>query len=149
MNIKNILTDLGIGDTLSAASTGTQWIQITNAPTRVIHSPVDGAHITTVQFADKQTYDQVINTAHEAFKTWRHTPAPKRGEIVRQIGDALRDHYRLVYARRVRLRDLSLVRDGTLDVAPVAPGEGMDVGADSGASVAITSEDSWMAGVRA
>lgn len=48
--------------------------------------------------------------------------------------DALRDHYRLVYARRVRLRDLSLVRDGTLDVAPVAPGEGMDVGADSGAS---------------
>ena len=92
MNIKNILTDLAIGDTLSAASTGTQWIQITNAPTRVIHSPVDGAHITTVQFADKQTYDQVIKTAYEAFKTWRHTPAPKRGEIVRQIGDALRQH---------------------------------------------------------
>lgn len=73
MNIKHILTDLGIGNTLSAASTGTHWIQLANAPTRVILSPVDGAHITTVQFADKQTYDQVINTAHEAFKTWRHT----------------------------------------------------------------------------
>ena len=92
MNIKNILTDLGIGETLAAASTGKQSIRLANAPTRVINSPVDGAHITTVQFADKHTYDQVINTAHEAFNTWRHTPAPKRGEIVRQIGDALRQH---------------------------------------------------------
>ena len=92
MNIKNILSDLGIENTLAAASTGNEWIRLANAPTRDIISPVDGSHITTVQFADTQTYNQVIDTAHEAFKTWRHTPAPKRGEIVRQIGDALRQH---------------------------------------------------------
>ena len=92
MNIQHILRDLGIGDTLASASTGTQWIQTPNATTRKILSPVDGAHITQVEFANQQTYDQVIQTAQEAFVTWRHTPAPKRGEIVRQIGDALRQH---------------------------------------------------------
>lgn len=92
MNIQTILADLGIGNTLAAASTGTQWVHLQTAKTRSICSPVDGKTITQVQLADTQTYNQVVDTAAEAFKTWRHTPAPKRGEIVRQIGDALRVH---------------------------------------------------------
>ena len=92
MNIQTILADLGIGNTLAAASTGTQWIHLQTAKTCSICSPVDGKTITQVQLADTQTYNQVVDTAAEAFKTWRHTPAPKRGEIVRQIGDALRVH---------------------------------------------------------
>ncbi len=90
MNIKTVLLDLGIGNTLPAASTGQQWIHANNTQTRTILSPVDGQHITTVQYADIATYNQVVQSAQEAFNTWRHVPAPKRGEIVRQIGEALR-----------------------------------------------------------
>jgi aldehyde dehydrogenase (NAD+) len=53
-------------------------------------SPVDGNLIATVTAADKNNYDAVIAKAQEAFAAWRLWPAPKRGEIVRQIGEELR-----------------------------------------------------------
>jgi aldehyde dehydrogenase (NAD+) len=53
-------------------------------------SPVDGKLIGSVIAADRAGYDTVVNRAEEAFKSWRTWPAPKRGEVVRQIGDALR-----------------------------------------------------------
>lgn len=90
MNITTVLHDLGIGNALPAASTGQQWIHANNTPTRTILSPVDGQKITTVQYADIATYNTVVNSAQDAFKSWRHIPAPKRGEVVRQIGEALR-----------------------------------------------------------
>jgi aldehyde dehydrogenase (NAD+) len=56
------------------------------------HSPVDGKLIGTVQAADKNDYEAVIAKAQAAFLEWRTWPAPKRGEIVRQMGEALRAH---------------------------------------------------------
>jgi len=53
-------------------------------------SPVDGAFIGSVSKTTRAEYDQVIATAEAAFKVWRKMPAPKRGEIVRQYGEALR-----------------------------------------------------------
>ena len=53
-------------------------------------SPVDGKLIATVTITDKESYDIVVKKAQAAFKEWREWPAPKRGEIVRQIGEALR-----------------------------------------------------------
>lgn len=53
-------------------------------------SPVDGEFIGSVSKTTRAEYDQVIATAQAAFKTWRTMPAPKRGEIVRQYGEALR-----------------------------------------------------------
>lgn len=53
-------------------------------------SPVDGQLIGQVNAASRQDYDTVIGQAEEAFKTWRLVPAPKRGEIVRQMGEQLR-----------------------------------------------------------
>ena len=53
-------------------------------------SPVDGELIGSVSKTTRAEYDQVIETAQAAFKTWRTMPAPKRGEIVRQYGEALR-----------------------------------------------------------
>lgn len=53
-------------------------------------SPVDGRLIGQVNAASRQDYDTVIGQAEEAFKTWRLVPAPKRGEIVRQMGEQLR-----------------------------------------------------------
>jgi len=75
---------------LSPASTGLNSIHVNQPRTRHITSPVDAKPITTVEFSDINTYNQVVETAQAAFAVWRHFPAPKRGEIVRQIGDALR-----------------------------------------------------------
>lgn len=55
-------------------------------------SPVDGHLIASVARVSDAEYDHVIDTAHAAFLTWRNVPAPRRGEIVRQFGDALREH---------------------------------------------------------
>ena len=90
MNIQQILSDLGIGSTLSPASTGLNSIHVNQPRTRNIFSPVDAKPITTVEFSDTKAYNEVVETAQAAFAVWRHFPAPKRGEIVRQIGDALR-----------------------------------------------------------
>ena len=73
-------------------STGSGWIK-TSGEKIHSHSPVDGKLIGTVNAADKESYESVIKKAGEAFKVWRSWPAPKRGEIVRQIGEALR-HYK-------------------------------------------------------
>ncbi|MCC6411545.1 MAG: aldehyde dehydrogenase family protein, partial [Saprospiraceae bacterium] len=55
-------------------------------------SPVDGALIGSVSVTTREQYEQVIAAAEQAFKTWREVPAPKRGEIVRQYGDVLRQY---------------------------------------------------------
>ena len=54
------------------------------------YSPVDGKLIAAVHQATEKDFEQVIEKANAAFKVWRTIPAPKRGEIVRQIGDAIR-----------------------------------------------------------
>jgi aldehyde dehydrogenase (NAD+) len=59
---------------------------------RTIYSPVDGLAIADVTMATNDNYNQTVAKAAEAFKTWRNIPAPKRGEVVRQIGDALRKY---------------------------------------------------------
>lgn len=72
-------------------STGSHWIESGN---ELIHSysPVDGSLIGSVTVTDDTGYEKVIHAAEEAFLKWRLMPAPARGEIVRQIGEALRDH---------------------------------------------------------
>jgi aldehyde dehydrogenase (NAD+) len=53
-------------------------------------SPVDGSKIGSVSATSTSQYEQIVNTAASAFETWRKWPAPKRGEIVRQLGEAFR-----------------------------------------------------------
>ena len=71
------------------SSTGTVWH---NSKGAIIasSSPVDNNEIGTVISTDKETYEKIIKTAQAAFIEWRNWPAPKRGEVVRQMGDALR-----------------------------------------------------------
>jgi len=57
-----------------------------------VFSPVDGHHIVTLKADSSQEIDQKIALAEAAFKVWRDVPAPKRGELVRRFGQALRDH---------------------------------------------------------
>jgi aldehyde dehydrogenase (NAD+) len=87
-----VLSRLGISEISGCASTGVKWITSPKAEVKEIYSPVDGNFIGAVQMATKAEYEELVKTAEEAFKTWRMVPAPKRGEIVRQIGDRLRKH---------------------------------------------------------
>ncbi|NQX90560.1 MAG: aldehyde dehydrogenase family protein [Flavobacteriales bacterium] len=63
-----------------------------SGPTISSVSPVDGSTIGSVSSATKEEYEKVIATAQSAFKYWRNVPAPKRGEIVRQYGEKLRQY---------------------------------------------------------
>lgn len=60
--------------------------------TIISYSPVDGKKIGEVSVTSHKDYNKVIQTAQKAFITWREIPAPKRGEIVRQYGEALRKY---------------------------------------------------------
>ena len=86
----DFLKDLSISDKNAGASTGKNWIK-TIGETIQSYSPVDGKQIGSVTAADKESYETVMATATSAFREWRTWPAPKRGEIVRQVGVALRE----------------------------------------------------------
>ncbi len=70
-------------------STGNKWLE-SKGETITSFSPVDAKQIGSVVATDEEAYKQTIATAQRAFIEWRKWPAPKRGEIVRQVGEALR-----------------------------------------------------------
>ena len=55
------------------------------------HSPIDGSLLGRVRQATPEDYELAVAAAHKAFLAWRDVPAPKRGEVVRQLGNALRE----------------------------------------------------------
>src|SRR5690606_14254261 len=85
----DFLKSLGLKERNKGVSTGLNWID-DNTDVIESFSPVDGKLIGTVSTCSKENYDKVIETASKAFITWRNMPAPARGEIVRQVGEALR-----------------------------------------------------------
>jgi aldehyde dehydrogenase (NAD+) len=91
-DIKSVLENLGITDINPAYSTGRTWAGTGNLGTIDSFSPADGSRIASVQLADLTDYETVIDRAQTAFSFWRGITAPKRGDIVRQLGDALRVH---------------------------------------------------------
>ena len=89
--ISDVLQQLGIQQLNQGISTGANnWHG--NGALLESKSPVDGHIIGTVHLGGAKDYDQVVDTAHQAFLVWRNLPAPKRGEIIRQMGDRLRLH---------------------------------------------------------
>ncbi len=86
----DLLKELLIENLNAGTGTGTEWLS-SKGETLDSWSPVDGKKIASVICTDKQAYELVIQKAEKAFKEWRLVPAPKRGEIVRQIGEALRE----------------------------------------------------------
>ena len=89
--IQDVLRQLGVQADNAAYSTGRTWGGAANTDRRVINAPADGRRMASVAFATTDDYDAVVKTAEEAYKSWRLVPAPKRGEIVRQIGNKLRE----------------------------------------------------------
>ena len=85
------LQTLRIDPNNPGVSTGSSWIKSTGEILSSF-SPVDGKLIATVETADKISYEKAVQQAESAFLHWRTIPAPKRGEVVRQIGEALRKY---------------------------------------------------------
>ena len=83
------LQELKIQKENEGSSTGAKWIQ-SKGELISSFSPVDNQLIGAVVTTDAAAYEQVIKTAEAAFIEWRNWPAPKRGEVVRQLGEALR-----------------------------------------------------------
>ena len=88
----DFLKELGIKEKNFGASTGVDWNETADQGELNIVSPVDGRHIASVYLASEDDYEKLVAKSREAFKEWRMVPAPKRGDVVRQIGLQLRKY---------------------------------------------------------
>ncbi|EKD54360.1 MAG: hypothetical protein ACD_60C00090G0009 [uncultured bacterium] len=87
----SLLKALNLTDKNAGTSTDVSWWAKTTDENEIIsYNPSDGKAIASVYNASHADYEKVINTSEKAFLEWRMMPAPKRGEIIRQLGDALR-----------------------------------------------------------
>ena len=90
MHTSEVLKNLGLEPSNPGAH-GRGWITGKGAELESVN-PTTGEVIACVRQADAATYDRVATAAHEAFSKWRMVPAPKRGELVRALGNELRAH---------------------------------------------------------
>ena len=89
--VQESLKALGIGKENKGVSTGNEWLE-GKGERYVVTSPTDGQEIGSVRGADEAQYKAVVMKSKAAFEVWRAMPAPKRGEIIRQIGNKLREY---------------------------------------------------------
>ena len=91
--MKSLLDTLQIAESNLGACTGPDgWISDPAGEPLVSYNPTTGAPIATVIQATTATYNTVAERAQSAFATWRMLPAPRRGLLVRDLGNALRDY---------------------------------------------------------
>lgn len=89
INIEKTLQNLGIKQLNNGVCTGKNWFG--SADIIESYSPVDGKLISKTTTSTTAEYQKTLQTALEAFKYWKNVPAPKRGEIIRQFGNKLRE----------------------------------------------------------
>ena len=86
------LLKLGISpESNPAFSTGLVWGGKGNSARIQKYTPIDGSLLADVSLSTASDVEQVLGLAHQSFLVWRSVPAPKRGEIIRQIGQKLRE----------------------------------------------------------
>ena len=85
----SVLERLGI-EPVNSGACGRNWLSTSSGSTLPSFNPADGHELARVRLASAQDYDQVVSESVEAFARWLLVPAPKRGQIVREIGDELR-----------------------------------------------------------
>ena len=88
-----VLTALGLSGTESGTYLGNgEWATTADAGILEPINPTDGEVLARVQASSQDDYDTIVERAQAAFKVWRNTPAPRRGEAVRLCADALREN---------------------------------------------------------
>jgi aldehyde dehydrogenase (NAD+) len=89
MNKQEVFESLGLSEHNSGVFAG-EWLEATGEQVEVVN-PTTGDVLATVGMASADDYDRVADSSVEVFERWRTLPAPKRGEYVRRLGDALRE----------------------------------------------------------
>jgi aldehyde dehydrogenase (NAD+) len=89
-NITLLLNKLGINESQKGCSNGEEWFG--SGDIIDSYSPVNGSLLGKVQSGNKNDYDKLINEAEIAFKSFRKIPAPERGNLVRQLGNKIREN---------------------------------------------------------
>ncbi len=88
-----VLTALGLTDNESGTYLGNgEWSKTADAGVLEPVNPSDGSVLAKVQASSQADYQLIVERAQAAFKVWRTTPAPRRGEAIRLCADALRTH---------------------------------------------------------
>jgi aldehyde dehydrogenase (NAD+) len=87
---QTLLTRLGLNENNSGAGYG-QWIAHPDGGEVTSYNPANNQPLARVQMASRADYEQIVVRSQEAFSSWRMMPAPQRGEIIRQLGNALRE----------------------------------------------------------
>jgi aldehyde dehydrogenase (NAD+) len=88
MNTAELLAALDLEDENLGGFAGS-WMG--SGPSIDVRTPIDGSSIGSVREVTEEEYDRIVERAHRAYLDWRKIPAPKRGEIVRQLGNRLRE----------------------------------------------------------
>ena len=88
-----VLNALGLQATESGSYLGNdEWSKTSDAGVLEPVNPSDGSVLARVQASSQADYDTIVERAQQAFKVWRTTPAPRRGEAIRLCSEALRTH---------------------------------------------------------
>jgi aldehyde dehydrogenase (NAD+) len=90
-NSQDFVKTLGLDEVCKPNCSGREWFGSSDSGVFESYSPVDGKLIGKVGKASKGDYEALIAKAQKGFEHWKHVPAPLRGEIVRQIGNKLRE----------------------------------------------------------
>lgn len=92
MNTKSLLEKLRLESINSGACSGADgWLIESTGELLASCNPATGEKIASVQMASKSSYEKVLDSACHGFNTWRDVPAPKRGQLVRDLGNRLRE----------------------------------------------------------
>ncbi len=110
-----VLQSLGIKEKAPVIHTGLQGWYDSKLAYHAIDSPADGQELSKVQMATAEQYEMVVSAAQAGFEVWRELPAPQRGEIVRQIGEALR-RYKEPLGKLVSLEMGKIYQEGLGEV---------------------------------
>ncbi len=115
-NMKETLKNLGIQEINYGLCSGSEnnWIP-TEGPIITSYSPINGEPLASVRSATKNDIQQLITVSKKASIAWRNIPAPKRGEIIRQIGNELR-LYKDSLGKLVTLETGKILQEGLGEV---------------------------------
>lgn len=111
----DILSQLGITANNPCLHTGTQTAHAEGQNYHNVYSAADGSLLGAVQYASEKEYETAVAESLKAWAVWRDMPAPKRGEIVRQIGNELRK-YKEPLGKLVSLEMGKILQEGLGEV---------------------------------
>ena len=110
--MRKVLSALGISDVNPGGFSGS-WMG--GGKAQPVLSPIDGERLATVQNVTPQEFEAILAGCHRAFASWKLVPAPKRGEVVKEIGDELRRN-KAALAELVTLEMGKTLREGLGEV---------------------------------